>query len=414
MRFCVVVLSFFCVYNTAFSQTTWTVVNVRASPGERTVAIIDAGSIGAYSAIEIQGQVFDDNSNWGTNLPTISNFKTYIRFTTPTAAGLVQERKTSNVILRLRQTSPTVYHLTANCIVPNTSMTIKYERLANATGEVSLAAGDPLIIDSSGTLVIAEPVYELGSHDNGVALNTFNQTNGGLNVASTIGKDLLTGPQLEFRLVKGKNNDGADVFGGMARLIALPTNATIGDLTGKLILGTRRNFNKLGTGNNWYYGDDISIDETGNVGIGITNPSQKFHVNGNILTAGKVYIGNNNGINISNTANYALAVNGPGLFTKIVVKNYNNWPDYVFDSAYALPTLESVSKFVKQNKHLPELPTATEVENKGQDLAEVQKVLVKKVEELTLYIIQLKQENNDMRQENKEIRKRLAEVEKTK
>lgn len=85
---------------------------------------------------------------------------------------------------------------------------------------------------------------------------------------------------------------------------------------------------------------------------------------------------------------YKLAVNGSAIFTKAVVKNYANWPDYVFDSSYELPSLESVSSFIKENKHLPEMPSASSIEKEGHDLGEVQKLLLKKVEELTLYIIE--------------------------
>lgn len=106
----------------------------------------------------------------------------------------------------------------------------------------------------------------------------------------------------------------------------------------------------------------------------------------------------NNGnvsIGVSNSHGYSLAVNGPAVFAKAVVKNYSNWPDFVFDSSYNLPSLESVSSFVKENKCLPEMPSAYAIEKDGHDLGEVQKLLLKKVEEMTLYILQLKQENED-------------------
>ncbi|RFM26755.1 hypothetical protein [Deminuibacter soli] len=94
------------------------------------------------------------------------------------------------------------------------------------------------------------------------------------------------------------------------------------------------------------------------------------------------------GINTGDTKGYQLAVNGTAIFTKAVVKAQLNWPDYVFDSAYQLPHLDSVAAFIQQNKHLPEVPSATEVQQRGVDLAANQAVLLKKMEELTLYMIE--------------------------
>ncbi len=64
------------------------------------------------------------------------------------------------------------------------------------------------------------------------------------------------------------------------------------------------------------------------------------------------------------------------------------WPDFVFDSSYHLRPLKEVETFIQKNKHLPELPSANEVERKGIDVGDNQAVLLKKVEELTLYAIE--------------------------
>lgn len=65
-----------------------------------------------------------------------------------------------------------------------------------------------------------------------------------------------------------------------------------------------------------------------------------------------------------------------------------SWPDYVFDKGYKLKPLSEVADFVKKNKHLPEIPSATEVEKDGFGLASMNEKLLKKVEELTLYLIE--------------------------
>ncbi len=96
----------------------------------------------------------------------------------------------------------------------------------------------------------------------------------------------------------------------------------------------------------------------------------------------------NLGIGTTDTKGYKLAVNGPAIFTQAVVKNYTSWPDYVFDSTYPLRDLTSIETFIKANKHLPDIPPATAVQENGIDLGGMQAKLLQKVEELTLYIIQ--------------------------
>ena len=64
------------------------------------------------------------------------------------------------------------------------------------------------------------------------------------------------------------------------------------------------------------------------------------------------------------------------------------WPDYVFEPSYQLPSLSSVEAFIKSNKHLPDIPSADEVERNGTDVGDLQADLLKKVEELTLYVIE--------------------------
>ncbi|MCW8311100.1 hypothetical protein K7A41_07690 [Sphingobacterium sp. InxBP1] len=65
----------------------------------------------------------------------------------------------------------------------------------------------------------------------------------------------------------------------------------------------------------------------------------------------------------------------------------SNWPDYVFRSGYNLPRLSDIEKFIKENGHLPEVPKASEVEANGLQLGEMNKILLKKIEELTLQAI---------------------------
>lgn len=137
------------------------------------------------------------------------------------------------------------------------------------------------------------------------------------------------------------------------------------------------------------YSNLLLMKSGGNVGLGTSTPQAKLDVNGNIYSNGKVFIGIPDGSTTSNIANYSLAVDGSALFTKAVVKLKSSWPDYVFHADYKLPRLSEIESFIKQNGHLPEMPTAADIEKNGIDLGENQASLLKKIEELTLILIEL-------------------------
>jgi hypothetical protein len=97
-----------------------------------------------------------------------------------------------------------------------------------------------------------------------------------------------------------------------------------------------------------------------------------------------------------------LGVNGTiyAKCVKIELPNASNcFPDYVFGKDYKLLSLEEVETYVNANKHLPEVPSASEVEKNGIDVAEMDAVLLKKIEELTLYMIEMQKENEGLKKE---------------
>jgi hypothetical protein len=112
---------------------------------------------------------------------------------------------------------------------------------------------------------------------------------------------------------------------------------------------------------------------TGNIGIGTTDPKEKLSVNGNIRT-------------------------------KKLIVTQTGWPDYVFSTNYKLRSLHSLEAFINKNKHLPDVPSDKEVEKAGVDVGATQAALLKKIEELTLYVI-----NQDKKQEN--LQRRVKQLE---
>ena len=119
-------------------------------------------------------------------------------------------------------------------------------------------------------------------------------------------------------------------------------------------------------------------------GSEITNWRDAVYVgiDGTITLNGKV------GVNTENTtSDYALAVDGGILTTKVYVKEVDGWPDYVFDPGYERMPLYELERYVSEHGHLPDVPSAGKAETCGYDLGSMQAALLRKVEELTLYTL---------------------------
>ena len=137
------------------------------------------------------------------------------------------------------------------------------------------------------------------------------------------------------------------------------------------------------------------------VGIGTNNPTNELDVNGtissyNLLTSGSI------GIGTINTEGYKLAVNG--IIRAKEIKVESDWADFVFKKDYKLPTLKEVETHINENGTLPGIPSEAEVKANGVNLAETNALLLQKIEELTLYIIQQEKRMESMEAEIKNIR----------
>jgi hypothetical protein len=154
---------------------------------------------------------------------------------------------------------------------------------------------------------------------------------------------------------------------------------------------------------------------TGKIGIGTSTPAEKLDVMGSVYANDKIFIGTRGDGTPTNPAltptqlggNYKLFVNGSAIFTKAVVRLTSTWADYVFEPTYKLPTLSQVEAYITNHKHLEGVPSAAEVKEKGIDLGDNQTILLKKVEELTLYMIELNKKVEVLAKENEELKKKV-------
>ncbi|ATP58018.1 hypothetical protein CPT03_16870 [Pedobacter ginsengisoli] len=129
----------------------------------------------------------------------------------------------------------------------------------------------------------------------------------------------------------------------------------------------------------------------------------KNRFKGTVTNQGDLFSSGNMGIGTTDTKGYKLAVNGK-IRTQEIKVEATNWPDYVFEEDYKLTTIPELKKFITTYKHLPEIPSAKDIEAEGVNLGEMNKLLVKKIEELTLILI-------DQHEQSKKQSERIGQLE---
>ena len=87
-----------------------------------------------------------------------------------------------------------------------------------------------------------------------------------------------------------------------------------------------------------------------------------------------------------------------------------NWPDYVFNKNYKPRSLNELDQFIQTNKHLPELPSAREVQENGINLGDMDAKLLKKIEEITLYLIDQGKELNALKAQNVQLASEIKQL----
>ncbi|MCL2510607.1 MAG: hypothetical protein FWF09_00995 [Bacteroidales bacterium] len=141
----------------------------------------------------------------------------------------------------------------------------------------------------------------------------------------------------------------------------------------------------------------IRFDDSGSITLGTAGSD----IAGSLVDIARKNItlaaNGNVGIGTTNTQTYKLAVKGIIGAEKIILENTGNWPDYVFEPDYNLMSIGELEEFINENKHLPNIPNKEDISNIGQDVGEINRLLLEKIEELTLYIIQQQKEIDELK-----------------
>jgi hypothetical protein len=242
--------------------------------------------------------------------------------------------------------------------------------------------------------------------------------------------------------VKGGINSGIRLSGNTSRFTITDNATNLWNMDNTA--GTLRFFREDYNANSFGPNGSVSmvISKTGNVGIGTDNPSSQLQVTGT-FNLGGVLKNNGYGISVEGASaglffygesdaknrqyglyhiraseetilrannndhafvlnkegnirigtatmptGYKLAVGGDLIAERVVVKLQTNWPDYVFSPTYQKATLPEVEQYILKNSHLPNIPSAQEVAEKGQDIGAMNVKMMEKIEELTLYLIE--------------------------
>ncbi len=184
-------------------------------------------------------------------------------------------------------------------------------------------------------------------------------------------------------------NPGKDVtIGSYDVLLPSTTRSFVGRIDNVMIWNralTTEEQNTLINENLGFSDFNVTTDPDPNTGSGSsvwsTNGSTAHYSTGNVAVGVTTV-----------PAGYKMAIDGKLITEEVKVQISANWPDYVFKEDYLLPSLEEVQKHIREKGHLPNIPSAKEVERNGLELGEMNKLLLEKIEELTLYILRMDKE----------------------
>lgn len=180
------------------------------------------------------------------------------------------------------------------------------------------------------------------------------------------------------------------------------------------------NATAIGAGAEVSVSNAVVLGKEANVGIGTSAPTARLHIRSaesdqsgirfeNLTSQSPVVAKTGKVLSVDAQGNVILVEPQQG---RLTVPSVSDWADRVFEPSYKLRSIAEVARFVRVNKHLPDFPAASEVTSKGYEAATMDAHLLQKVEETMLYVIQLKEEMNQLRQENRQLKKALHHLKK--
>ena len=255
--------------------------------------------------------------------------------------------------------------------------------------------------------------------------NVFLGVNAGFNVTTGSGNVFIgNGANTSSATLTNSVAIGANAIVAASNTIVLGSGATT--ITG-LGLGSGSglrfaNITSASTAGSGGSGKVLSVDAQGNVIlVGLTGGASTTNVGGPVAenwkeADGYLYNNSTNGVVIKGSGldGNALIVKGGVLSKEVNVKVEGSeaWPDYVFKPNYKRMTLGEVEKFIAINGHLPNVPSATEMVANGNNLGNTDIKLLEKIEELTLYLLEMKKVNDAQAAQLKSLKQRVSKLRK--
>lgn len=190
----------------------------------------------------------------------------------------------------------------------------------------------------------------------------------------------------------GSHNGGAVIYG---------------DIFGSLRFATLPNTNTPGQGQNTVLDATVAentrlfIHRDGNIGIGTVTPTATLAISADATQITKSLIVKDI---VSGKDVFRVLSDGHVWATELDLALKEDFPDYVFDNSYKLMSLVELEKYIIKNKHLPNIPTATQIKEKGMRVGEMQVKQMEKIEELTLYVIELSKQIELLKIENEKLK----------
>jgi hypothetical protein len=434
-------------------------INYLAGTGNRFLQTDAAGNIVSFP-MGTTGQYLAGNGTW-VNFPSIPQ-----NLWTQTGSGIFYN---GNVGINIAHPAYALditgdLHVSNNVYVGggvlisekiSVNSSLKTDTIHSSVGKTTFTAPVKLKfqfeVDGSSIFNGQVNANQIGANSISVNSGSINNLNGGNANIATVSSNSITVTSLAGT---AEREVFADANGNL--IVAKQTPGTINPCTltnspwrvGGNIIGNNVGFIDIGTCDNKdfilkaFSTDYIWIKTNGQIGLGNSNSSPVAFLD--VITTGSMpafNLANSSGtlfsvandgstiINTNTSSNSPLVItNAPQSFSgdnrvfevKKDGKVYSReffvqvaaFPDYVFKSDYKLMPLNEVEKFILANNHLPNIPSAKEVEIEGQALGKLQVLQMEKIEELTLYMIEMKKENEKLKKEMEDLKKEVKELKK--